>query len=162
MEAKDSQRAGQKPTARVVRVCAGRPAEARRGHRRDSRKFSCSRLEFPEDALAEAEAVPDEIPESELAQRVFYEHPVTFTIDPEDAKDHDDAIALRVEPDGKFTLLVHIADVSYYVKEDSPIDREARERATSVYLPGKVYPMLPPRVKQQRVFSNFGGSISTP
>ena len=68
------------------------------------------KLEFPEEVLAAAEAVPDEIPQEELAQRVFYEHPVTFTIDPEDAKDHDDAVALRVEPDGRYTLLVHIAE----------------------------------------------------
>jgi len=144
VESSDSKRSGDRPTARVTKIY-GKAGEAEADIAAILENFHV-KLEFPEDALDEAEAIPDDIPEEELAQRVFYEHPVTFTIDPEDAKDHDDAVALRVEPDGKFTLLVHIADVSYYVKEGSPIDREARERATSVYLPGKVYPMLPPKL----------------
>ena len=77
---------------------------------------------------------------------MFYEHPVTFTIDPDDAKDHDDAVAIRTDEQGNTVLLVHIADVSYYVREGSLIDNEARERATSVYLPGRVYPMLPQKL----------------
>jgi ribonuclease R len=144
VEVSDSKTFGQRPTARVTKIY-GKAGEADADIAAILENFHV-KLEFSEEALAEAEAIPDEIPEDELAQRVFYEHPVTFTIDPEDAKDHDDAVALRVEPDGGYTLLVHIADVSYYVKEDSPIDREARERATSVYLPGKVYPMLPPKL----------------
>ena len=144
VESKDPHRSGQTPTARVVKIY-GKAGEADADIAAILENFHVKQA-FPEEALAEAEAIPDEIPEKELAQRVFYEHPVTFTIDPEDAKDHDDAVALRVEPDGRFTLLVHIADVSYYVKENSPIDKEARERATSVYLPGKVYPMLPPKL----------------
>jgi ribonuclease R len=98
---------------------------------------------FPEDVLKAAEEIPEVIPEAELAQRTCYDHPVTFTIDPEDARDHDDAVAIQKEPNGHWTLFVHIADVSYYVPEDGVIDKEARERATSVYLPGQVYPMLP-------------------
>lgn len=101
---------------------------------------------IPEDVLREAEAIPEDIPQSELDQRLYYEHPVTFTIDPADARDHDDAVALRKEADGRWTLLVHIADVSYYVREGTAIDREAKDRATSVYLPGRVYPMLPPKL----------------
>src|SRR6185369_12917866 len=96
--------------------------------------------------VAAAGAIPDEIPEEELRRRTDYTQPVTFTIDPSDAKDHDDAVAIRTEADGRTTLLVHIADVSHYVPEDSIIDIEARERATSVYLPGTVYPMLPPKL----------------
>ena len=144
VEVKESRASGQRPSARVTKIY-GKAGEADADIAAILENFHV-KLEFAEDALAEAEAIPDEIPEEELAQRVFYEHPVTFTIDPEDAKDHDDAVALRVESDGRYTLFVHIADVSYYVKEDSPIDREARERATSVYLPGKVYPMLPPKL----------------
>lgn len=144
VETADSRAINQRPTARVNRIY-GKAGEADADIAAILENFHV-KLEFSEEALAEAEAIPDDIPEEELAQRVFYEHPVTFTIDPEDAKDHDDAVALRTHPDGTYTLLVHIADVSYYVKEDSPIDREARERATSVYLPGKVYPMLPPKL----------------
>jgi ribonuclease R len=144
VESKDTHRSGQTPTARVLKIY-GKAGEADADIAAILENFHVKQA-FSEEALAEAESIPEDIPQEELAQRVFYEHPVTFTIDPEDAKDHDDAVALRVEPDGRFTLLVHIADVSYYVKEDSPIDREARERATSVYLPGKVYPMLPPKL----------------
>ncbi len=67
----------------------------------------------------------------------------TVTIDPSDAKDFDDAISVRRNDDGGWSLFVHIADVSFFVKEDGSLDREARTRGNSVYLPGKVYPMLP-------------------
>ncbi len=144
VEVADPKAFRQQPTARVTKIY-GKAGEADADIAAILENFHV-KLEFTEEALAEAEAIPDEIPAEELAQRVFYEHPITFTIDPEDAKDHDDAVALRVESNGDYTLLVHIADVSYYVTEDSPIDREARERATSVYLPGKVYPMLPPKL----------------
>ena len=144
IENDQSRSTGQRPTARITKIY-GKAGEADADIAAILENFHV-KLEFAEAALAEAEAIPEEIPEEELAQRVFYDHPVTFTIDPEDAKDHDDAVALRVEEDGRYTLLVHIADVSYYVKEGSPIDIEARERATSVYLPGRVYPMLPPKL----------------
>ena len=66
-----------------------------------------------------------------------------ITIDPEDAKDFDDAISLKKDKKGNWLLGVHIADVSYYIEENSSIDKEARKRGTSVYLPGTVIPMLP-------------------
>ena len=67
----------------------------------------------------------------------------TFTIDPKDAKDFDDALSIRTLPNGNYEVGVHIADVTHYVKPDTIIDREARERATSVYLVDRTVPMLP-------------------
>ncbi|HYG75754.1 MAG TPA: ribonuclease R [Planctomycetota bacterium] len=144
VESKDSHRSSSTPTARIVKVFgpAGDPT-ADIGAIIENFNI---KTKFPDEVLQAAEEIPDTIPEEELAQRVDYTQPVTFTIDPQDAKDHDDAVAISKEPDGRTTLLVHIADVSYYVPEDSVIDLEARDRATSVYLPGTVYPMLPQKL----------------
>jgi len=144
IEAKTSHRSGGRPTARVVKVFgpAGNP-EADIGAILENFNIKTS---IPEEVLRAAEEVPDTIPDEELAKRIFYEQPITFTIDPADAKDHDDAVAIQRMPEGKWLLLVHIADVAYYVPEGSVIDVEARDRATSVYLPGTVYPMLPPKL----------------
>jgi ribonuclease R len=144
VEAEEKHRSGQRPTARVVKVY-GASGQADADIEAIIENFNIKR-EFPKAVLQQAEDVPEDLPEAELHQRVYYGHPVTFTIDPHDAKDHDDAVAIRKEADGRITLLVHIADVSYYVPEDSPIDLEARDRATSVYLPGTVYPMLPQKL----------------
>ncbi|WP_298631457.1 ribonuclease R [uncultured Thermus sp.] len=103
------------------------------------------RAEFPEEVLKEAEAIPLEIPEAELRRRQDFRHLRVFTIDGVDAKDFDDAIHLEVLPTG-YRVGVHIADVSHYVKEGSPLDQEALQRGTSVYLPGRVLPMLPERL----------------
>jgi len=135
---------GQRPSGRIVTIY-GEAGEARAEIDAIVQNFGL-RVEFPDDVLAQAEAVPEVLPPAELAQRVDYTSPLTFTIDPPDAKDHDDAVALRHLPGGKIELLVHIADVAHYVTDDSPIDREARERATSVYLPGLTLPMLPPKL----------------
>lgn len=101
---------------------------------------------FPPEVLREAEILPGEITEDEIAQRVDFRSLLTFTIDPEDAKDFDDAISIEKLPDGNFKLGVHIADVSHYVAEGSELDREALRRGTSVYLPNGVIPMLPERL----------------
>jgi ribonuclease R len=102
---------------------------------------------FDGETIAEAEAVPPTVDREMQAGRTDYRHVPTFTIDGADAKDFDDAISLeRLEGRGKAQLLrvgVHIADVSYYVAEGTSLDKEALERATSVYLPGHVLPMLP-------------------
>jgi ribonuclease R len=104
------------------------------------------RDEFEAETLAEAKAFAPEVTESMWKGRLDLRNVTTFTIDGEDAKDFDDAISLERTGRAKTSLLrvgVHIADVSYYVKENSALDKEARERATSVYLPGRVLPMLP-------------------
>lgn len=86
------------------------------------------------------------IPGSELARRLDFRGRLTFTIDPADAKDHDDAISLEMQKDGRFLLGVHIADVSYYVKPEKALDEEAMLRGNSVYLVGRVIPMLPEKL----------------
>ena len=137
-------KSGHRPLARVIEVF-GPAGEPDADIRAIVENFNVH-TRFPENVLAQAEALPAEVPQSDLVGRTDYTNPVTFTIDPADAKDHDDAVALRTESDGRTTLLVHIADVSHYVKENDDIDLEARERATSVYLPGSVYPMLPQKL----------------
>lgn len=103
-------------------------------------------LEFPPNVLKSAEYVSEEISETELNNRLDLRKLNTITIDGDDAKDLDDAVSLEITEKGDYLLGVHIADVSHYVKMDSPIDVEARNRATSVYIPGKVYPMLPKKL----------------
>ncbi|MDZ7374032.1 MAG: ribonuclease R [candidate division KSB1 bacterium] len=106
-------------------------------------------LSFPEKVLREAERLPEAIPEGELERRLDLRDLVTFTIDPAEAKDFDDAVSLRRLESGNWELGVHIADVSYYVKEGGAIDKEARSRGTSVYLVDRVIPMLPERLSNQ-------------
>lgn len=103
-------------------------------------------LRFSEEAVAESEALPTELSEAEIAQRRDFRDVLTFTIDPEDAKDFDDAISFRVLENGHYEVGVHIADVSYYVQPDTELDKEAYQRATSVYLPDRVLPMLPENI----------------
>ncbi|WP_135255737.1 ribonuclease R [Thermus caldilimi] len=103
------------------------------------------RAEFPEEVRKEAEAIPLEIPEAELRRREDFRHLRVFTVDGVDAKDFDDAIHIERLPKG-YRIGVHIADVAHYVKEGSPLDQEAFLRGTSVYLPGRVLPMLPERL----------------
>jgi ribonuclease R len=101
---------------------------------------------FPEPVQVEAERIPLEIPESALEGRSDLRAKRVFTIDGRDAKDFDDAIHIEPLQNGHFLVGIHVADVSHYVPEGSVLDVEARERATSVYLPGKVLPMLPERL----------------
>ncbi len=99
--------------------------------------------EFPAAALAEAALVPEQVAAGERAGREDLRDLPFVTIDGETAKDFDDAVAIRRNPDGGFRLWVAIADVSHYVRPDSAIDREAYERGTSIYFPGTCIPMLP-------------------
>jgi ribonuclease R len=101
---------------------------------------------FPEDVLKQANDTPDTISEEELKNRRDLRHEMIVTIDGADAKDLDDAVTVKKLENGHYKLGVHIADVSYYVKEGSPIDREAFERGTSVYLVDRVIPMIPHRL----------------
>ena len=96
--------------------------------------------------LKEAEDVPEEIEPSEIEGRRDLRNDLTITIDGADAKDLDDAIAVKKLKNGNTELTVSIADVSYYVKEDSSLDKEAYDRATSVYLVDRVIPMIPHRL----------------
>lgn len=102
--------------------------------------------EFSEAALKQADAVPDKISEADTEGRTDLRDEVVITIDGADAKDLDDAVAVRKLDNGNYHLGVHIADVSYYVTENSALDHDAFERATSVYLTDRVIPMLPQRL----------------
>jgi ribonuclease R len=103
-------------------------------------------LEFPEDALEVAARIPDAISKSEIENRRDVRDILTFTIDPVDAKDFDDAISFRKLKAGIFEIGVHIADVSHYVEPDNALDKAAYQKATSVYLPDRVNPMLPEHI----------------
>jgi ribonuclease R len=99
--------------------------------------------EFPDEVVAEADAIPAEITEEEIEKRWDFRGIPTFTIDPIDAKDFDDALSIRPLPNNQWEVGIHIADVSHYVKEGTALDREALDRGTSVYLVDRVIPMLP-------------------
>jgi ribonuclease R len=101
---------------------------------------------YPSSVEKAAERVPEAIPEEDLAGREDFRGVRTFTIDPKDAKDFDDALSARLLAGGNWEVGVHIADVTHYVKPDTLIDREAQERATSVYLVDRTIPMLPERL----------------
>lgn len=102
--------------------------------------------EFPDDVLAEANAISDSPSSKDLIGRVDLRQEITVTIDGADAKDLDDAIHIKPLANGNYELGVHIADVSYYVTEGSALDREAVARGTSVYVTDRVVPMLPERL----------------
>lgn len=99
--------------------------------------------EFPKNVLQEADKININISEDEIARRKDFRSVKTFTIDPNDAKDFDDAISFKEINENSFEVGVHIADVSHYVKPGSILDKEASKRATSVYLVDRVVPMLP-------------------
>jgi ribonuclease R len=109
--------------------------------------------EFPPEVEAYAENIDTSIQESEIANRRDMRDTLTFTIDPKDAKDFDDALSFKKLENGNFEIGVHIADVSYYLQEGTILDDEAYNRATSVYLVDRVVPMLP------EVLSNFACSL---
>ena len=104
---------------------------------------------YPANVEKAAEKISDAIPEEEIAKREDFRGVTTFTIDPKDAKDFDDALSARKLDNGNWEVGVHIADVTYYVKPESLIDREAFSRATSVYLVDRTIPMLPERLCNQ-------------
>lgn len=128
----------------VVEVL-GREGDARAEMMAVARRFGLSEA-FPDAAEKEASEIPSTIPKKEIAKRLDLRKLECFTIDPVDAKDFDDAVSLQILDDGNYELGVHIADVGYYVRPGSAIDKEAKTRATSVYLVNHVIPMLPERL----------------
>lgn len=133
---------GPRPLGRVTRIL-GRPADP--GVEVLSILFGHQLpLEFPPDVEREAEKVARRgIRPEDLEGREDFRGLLVYTIDPADAKDHDDAVSVREQGDGSFEVGVHIADVGFYVKRGSAVDREGEQRATSVYLVDRVVPMLP-------------------
>ncbi len=106
-------------------------------------------LAFPDDVLEEAARFPEGVDSAELKKRRDMRDELTITIDPVDAKDFDDAISVKALKDDYYEIGVHIADVSHYIAKDSELDKEAYHRATSVYLPDRVLPMLPERLSNE-------------
>lgn len=106
-------------------------------------------LEFPEEVIEESETLPGVITEEEIALRLDMREVTTFTIDPDNAKDFDDALSIRYLENGDCEVGVHIADVSHYIKPGTSLDREALRRSTSVYLVDRVLPMLPERLSNE-------------
>ncbi len=106
-------------------------------------------VSFPEDVLDEAERIGDDLGEDVIERRNDLRDTVVFTIDPEDAKDFDDAISIERTEKGHVLLGVHIADVAHYVRDGSALDREAQTRAMSCYLVDRVIPMLPERLSNE-------------
>ena len=100
-------------------------------------------VDFPEEVKKEVSFLPSNVNEAELEGRRDLRKETIFTIDGDDTKDIDDAISIKILPNGRYQLGVHIADVSYYVREGSALDNEAMDRGTSVYLVDRVIPMLP-------------------
>jgi ribonuclease R len=106
-------------------------------------------LDFPKTVLDEANALNETINQSELAKRKDYRNVLTFTIDPADAKDFDDALSIQKIGKDEYEIGIHIADVSHFVKQGSELDKEGYSRATSVYLPDRVNPMLPEKISNE-------------
>lgn len=104
---------------------------------------------YPKNLELEAEQISEEISQKEISQRIDMRNIPTFTIDPKDAKDFDDALSIRKIEENLWEIGVHIADVTHYVKPDSPIDEEAYKRATSVYLVDRTIPMLPEKLSNK-------------
>lgn len=101
---------------------------------------------FKPGALKETEKISEDLTKNDISDRIDYRDKIVFTIDPKDAKDFDDALSIEILDNGNYSVGVHIADVSNYVKSGSAIDHEAAERGNSVYLVGKAIPMLPEKL----------------
>jgi len=106
-------------------------------------------LTFPDDVLEDAARYPEGVTKDEIKKRRDMRSTLTVTIDPVDAKDFDDAISFKALKGGYYEVGVHIADVSHYIEANSALDKEAYRRATSVYLPDRVLPMLPERLSNE-------------
>ncbi|MBI1808142.1 MAG: ribonuclease R [Ignavibacteria bacterium] len=132
------------PEGQIIEII-GKSGEVRAEMTAVAREFRLP-LHFPKQVLVEAERIGETIPPEEIKKRVDLRDLVCVTIDPEDAKDFDDAVSFEELEDGNIRLGVHIADVSHYVREGSALDHEALTRGTSVYLADEVIPMLPEKL----------------
>lgn len=132
------------PEGKIIEVL-GKRGEVRAEMKSVIRMFNLPTA-FPKDVLEDTEKIPATIPRGEYVKRLDLRDQLCFTIDPEDAKDFDDAVSLEILPTGEYKLGVHIADVSHYVREGSALDAEAFKRGTSVYLADAVIPMLPEKL----------------
>ncbi len=132
------------PEGRIIEVL-GKSGELSTEIQSVAHEYHLSTI-FPPEVLLEANALPVNIPELEIGRRRDLRNLLCFTIDPEDAKDFDDAVTLEPLSDDNYRLGVHIADVSYYVQARSALDKEALKRGTSVYFPNGVIPMLPEKL----------------
>ena len=132
----------------VVIEVIGKPGSAKVELRAIAERYNF-KVQFSSEAMKEAEAIPMEIPRNVTETRLDLRGECCFTIDPEDAKDFDDAVSIRKDEAGNYVLGVHIADVSFYVSEGSALDKDAYERGTSVYLVDGVIPMLPEKLSNE-------------
>ena len=132
---------GLAPAGRVLEIL-GRPGEIGVDVEIIIRKHHLPHV-FPDEVVAQAQATQQQLGDDDLRGRRDFRHLPIVTIDGETARDFDDAVCVRPLPNGHYELQVHIADVASYVRRDSPLDREARLRGTSVYFPNRAVPMLP-------------------
>jgi ribonuclease R len=135
------------PIAHVISVL-GRPGEMETEMHSILAEFDFP-LSFPANVERQAEEIPEVIGKAEIAKRRDFRSITTFTIDPEDAKDFDDALSIQKLKNGNWEIGVHIADVSHYVQPGTVLDEEAIKRATSVYLVDRVIPMLPEKLSNK-------------
>ncbi|MBS1656222.1 MAG: RNB domain-containing ribonuclease, partial [Bacteroidetes bacterium] len=140
----DWEKGGKRPVGEVISVL--NPEDANDSAMKEILLENGFPLEFEDDVMEEAARLPDEITKAEIKKRKDIRDVLTFTIDPVDAKDFDDALSIRTLKNGNYEIGVHIADVSHYVEPDTALDKSAYERATSVYLPDRVNPMLPEHI----------------
>ena len=106
-------------------------------------------VDYPSEVMEEVKSIPDKIPDEEIKRRKDLRKQLCFTIDPEKAKDFDDAVAVEITPEGKYRLFVHIADVSFYVREGSKLDEEAYKRGFTFYFPDRAIHMLPEKLSAE-------------
>jgi len=140
-------RPGENPVARVVEIL-GRAGENEAEIHSIMAEFGLP-FRFPEEVEQEARKIDEGITPAEIKKRRDFRQITTFTIDPEDAKDFDDALSIETLPNGNYRVGIHIADVTHYVKPNSALDQEAYDRATSVYLVDRTIPMLPERLSNE-------------
>jgi len=138
---------GKNPVGKIIEVL-GYPDEPGVDINSIIREFNLPE-EFSLEVWEQVETLPQKVEEKDLSGRRDFRNETVITIDPEDAKDIDDAVFVKKLEDGCYWLGVHIADVSYYIPESSSLDQEALHRGTSVYLVDRVLPMLPPPLSQE-------------